>query len=75
METVYIPVIIFVVLLAMIAVLNGFVSATRFIDGSILENGIVTFRSGGSTVITLMLLAVLAALLLKRAQQKRQAEE
>ncbi|MBR6115800.1 MAG: hypothetical protein IKQ10_11600 [Oscillospiraceae bacterium] len=62
-------------LVVVIVVLDGFVSVSRFIDGSILENGIVTFQSGSSTVMTLMFLAVLTALLVKRAQQKREAEE
>ncbi len=62
-------------LVVVTVVLDGFVSVSRFIDGSILENGIVTFQSGSSTVMTLMFLAVLTALLVKRAQQKREAEE
>ena len=62
-------------LVVLIVVLNGFVSVSRIIDGSILENGIVTFQSGSSTLMTLMFLAVLAALFVKKAQRKSEGEE
>ena len=66
---------VYIGLCVLIVLTNGAMAVSRFLDGSILENGIVTFGSGGSTVMTLTFLAVLTALFVKKAQLKREAEE
>ncbi len=62
-------------LCVLIVLADGFMAVSRLMDGSILDNGIVTFDSGNSAVMTLTFLAVLTALLVKRAQRNSEAEE
>ena len=65
----------YIVLCVLIVLLDGFSAVSRIMDGSVRENGVVTFESGNSTLMTLLFLAILIALLVKRAQLKREDEE
>ena len=58
------------VLFGVIVVIDGFVTGTRIADGTILENGVPTFSSCSSLVLTLVFLAVFVALLVRRDREE-----
>ena len=54
------------VLFGVIVLIDGFVAGTRIADGTILENGVPTFASCSSLVMTLVFLVIFIALLVRR---------
>ncbi len=62
-------------LYTVIVVLNGILSIRRIADGSIFENGRITFRTGSGLVCAMSFLAVLIAILIKKAQAEDEVAE
>ena len=57
------------VLFGVIVLIDGFVAGTRIADGTILENGVPTFASSSSLVMTLAFLVIFVALLVRRDRE------
>lgn len=60
----------YTILCAVIVLLNGAVAATRFADGTFLENGVPTFSGCNSLIMALSFLVIFVALLVRRGREE-----
>lgn len=65
----------YIVLCTVIFLMNGILSSLRIIDGTILENGRITFEHGGGLVCSVSFLMILITLIMKKKQIQRAEEE
>lgn len=65
----------YITLISIITVSHGVLAASRIADGTLWENGIITFLHGSSLVLLLSFLSILFALVIKIIKNKREASE
>ena len=65
----------YIALFTGVMLLDGALAVSRVTDGTITENGVFTFRSGGSAALTVCFFVVLVALVLRTLRARGEADE
>ena len=65
----------YIALFTGVMLLDGALAVSRVTDGTITENGVFTFRSGGSAALAVCFLVVLVALVLRTLRARGEADE